>query len=297
LIKRILIVGGNGFLGHNLAKKLSKLGYNLFLLCRKKNSKIKIIKDAKYIYCDISNKKRLFSKLNFEFSCVVNLSGNIDHQNKDQTIKTHYFGLKNLVNGLKKSQTKLFIQAGSSLEYGNLSSPQKEKKKCKPISSYGKAKYLATKFLLNKKRPFKIIILRPYQIYGPEQKKNRLTPMVIDSCLRNKNFKCSEGYQKRDFLYVDDFTDLIIKIIKKKKVISGIYNVGSGTPISVRTLINCIKKISKGGNPLFGSLKMRSDEISTLFPDIKKIKSSFKWAPKVRILAGLKKTIKFYEKK
>ena len=42
---------------------------------------------------------------------------------------------------------------------------------------------------------------------------------------------------------------------------------------------------------------MRSDEISTLFPDIKKIKSSFKWAPKVRILTGLKKTIKFYEKK
>ena len=67
-----------------------------------------------------------------------------------------------------------------------------------------------------KKKMSNFIILRPYQVYGPYQKYDRLIPMVIKSCLKNKKFPCTEGNQERDFLYVDDFTDLIIKILKKK---------------------------------------------------------------------------------
>ena len=51
---------------------------------------------------------------------------------------------------------------------------------------------------------------------------------------KNKSFPCSEGFQLRDFLYVDDFNSLLIKIIKKKKIKSGIYNVGTGKPIRVK---------------------------------------------------------------
>ncbi len=297
MTKQILIIGGNGFLGYNLAKKLSKLNYRLFLLCRNKSYKLKPISNAKYIFCDILEKKKLSVELNREFTYVINLSGNIDHRNKIQTLQTHFFGLKNLINALKNSRTKLFIQAGSSLEYGNLLSPQREQKKCRPISDYGKAKYLATNFLLKKKRKNKTIILRPYQIYGPYQKKDRLIPSVIDSCLKNKKFRCSDGFQMRDFLYIDDFTNLIIKILKKNKIRSGIYNVGCGTPIRVRDVISKIQKISKGGEPLFGSIQMRSDETPELFPDIEKTSSFFKWKPKIKISTGLKKTIKFYEKK
>ena len=62
------------------------------------------------------------------------------------------------------------------------------------------------------------LILRPYQIYGPYQKMNRLIPMVINSCLKNKKFNCTDGSQLRDFLYVDDFSNLLIKIIKKREI-------------------------------------------------------------------------------
>ena len=78
------------------------------------------------------------------------------------------------------------------------------------------------------------IILRPYQVYGPYQKYDRLIPMVIKSCLKNKKFPCTEGNQERDFLYVDDFTDLIIKILRKKNFKNRIFNVGYGKPIKVK---------------------------------------------------------------
>ena len=151
------------------------------------------------------------------------------------------------------------------------------------------------KLLLEKK--FKVIILRLYQVYGPYQKNDRLIPQVINFCLKNKKFPCTEGSQKRDFIYVDDFFNLILKILKKKKLNSGIYNVGCGKPIKVKDVIKKIVGLIKKGTAKFGSIKMREDEINLLYPNIKKVKKNFKWIPKVSLSKGLKKTIKFYEKK
>ena len=122
--------------------------------------------------------------------------------------------------------------------------PQNEKQFCKPLSAYGKAKLLSSKLI--KKNLNDYIILRPYQIYGPHQKKNRLIPITIDSCIKNIKFPCTLGNQERDFLYVDDFIDLIIKILGSKNIKSGIFNVGSGKPIKVKTaILTIVKKIKK----------------------------------------------------
>ena len=115
---------------------------------------------------------------------------------------------------LKKLE--LFLQIGSCLEYGRKSSAKKENFFCKPISYYGKAKYMASNLLQKKMSNF--IILRPYQVYGPYQKYDRLIPMVIKSCLKNKNFHARKEI-KKETLYVDDFTDLIIKIFAEKKIL------------------------------------------------------------------------------
>lgn len=190
------------------------------------------------------------------------------------------------------------MQSGSSLEYGKNASPQDEKMACSPISYYGKAKYLASKFLLhNNKYNFKVIILRLYQVYGPNQKKDRLIPMVINSFLKNKNLKCTNGKQKRDFIYIDDLINLFLKIIKTKKLNSGIFNVGSGKPVSVKIVIDNIKKFIKKGKPIYGAIKMRKDEIKNLYPKINKVKKFFNWNANITLETGLKKTIRFYEGK
>ena len=293
--KKILILGGSGFLGKNLLIKLVKFKrYKITSISNKTLKNLKKIKKISYISCNINNYQKLRKKLkNKKFDFVINFSGNINHSDKKETFKAHFDCVKNIVKYIKLTKSGLFIQAGSSLEYGENKSPQNEKQICKPLSVYGEAKLLSSKFIMKNLNDF--IILRPYQIYGPHQKKNRLIPITIDSCIKNLKFPCTQGSQKRDFLYIDDFIDLIIKILGSKKINSGIFNVGSGKPIKVKKVILTIVKKIKKGIPLFGKIKMRKDEKNSLYPNLNKTKKTFKWRPKINFDTGISKTINFYK--
>ena len=120
---------------------------------------------------------------------------------------------------LNQRKIQTFIQIGSSLEYGNLKSPQIEKKNVHQQSWYGKSKFKTSQYLKKISKVYNLpyIILRPYQVYGPKQKKDRLIPQTIETCLKNKIFLCTPGTQKRDFIYVDDFCLSNSKNIIKKK--------------------------------------------------------------------------------
>ena len=97
--------------------------------------------------------------------------------------------------------------------------------------------------------------------------------------------------------YIDDLLNLIFKTFKTKKTRGKIINVGSGNPIKIKNLIETIKKISQGGSPLYGKIKMRKDETLNMYPNIFTAKKLLKWSPKYSILSGLKKTIKSYSEK
>ena len=296
--KKVIIFGGSGFIGINLIKKLKKNKFNITYVSRNKIKKKDIQSKARYICCDVS-KKRSLKKIKFDYDYIINLSGNIDHKNKLQTIKTHYLGCKNLVDYFQKKKFKLFIQIGSSLEYGNLNSPHIESSRANASSAYGLSKLKATKYLKkkSKKNNFSFLVLRLYQIYGPFQKNNRLIPYVINSSIKDKAFACTDGSQLRDFLYIDDLISLISKILKKKNLKSGIFNVGFGKPYQIKEVINLVTKNVKKGEPLFGKILMRKEEKKIYYPNIKKVSKAFNWKPKVQIFEGIKKTIRFYEKK
>ena len=296
--KTVLVAGGTGFIGYHLIKKL-KRNFRVISLSSKKPVRKRRVENIRYIKCDIFKKKSLKEKLKREnIDYVVNLAGYVDHSNKKKTMQTHYNGCKNLVDYFKNKDIKLFLQIGSSLEYGNQKSPHSEKQKCNPIAVYGKSKLKSTKYILKiaKKVKFNLIVLRLYQIYGPNQSINRLIPIVINSCLKNQKFNCSTGLQKRDFLYIEDLVNLLNKIICSKKKVNGIFNVGSCAPIKVKDLINLINNKIKKGYPQYGQIVMRKDEQMEYFPNTKKISKFFSWKPKMSIKLGLNKTINSYKK-
>ena len=74
------------------------------------------------------------------------------------------------------------------------------------------------------------------------------------------------------------------------------YNVGSGKPVQVKKVIKNIIKILKSGQPQYGQIKMRKDEIKNLYPDIRKVKKEINWYPKISLNEGLRKTIINYKK-
>ena len=178
-------------------------------------------------------------------------------------------------------------------------SPQHEGHICKPISTYGKVKYSATKYVIQsiKNKNFPGVVIRPYQVYGPFQNSHRLFPIVINSCLRNLEFQCSSGKQYRDFLYVDDFIEFIFLVIIKKKLNHFIYNIGYGKPHKVKTIIKKINKIINKGKPVFNKIPLRREENLVTYPNINRSKVYFNWKPKISLENGIKKTIKYYKNK
>jgi len=301
LSNKILITGGTGFIGYHLAKKCLSFGWSVTSISTRKPSNDRRLKYVKYLICDIANKKNLQKKIDQNFDYVVNLAGYVDHSNKKKTLKSHYNGCKNLAIIFKGSKIKKFIQIGSCIEYGKQKSPQKEDENIfnKTYSVYGKAKLMSTRFLLNlyKESNFPVTILRLYLVYGTHQDPNRIIPITIMNSLKNNEFECSKGTQIRDFLYIDDLISAIIKVLKSKKSIGEIFNIGSGKPIMIRNIIYKIHKIIKSGKPLFGKIKFRRDEIMKLYPNTSKIKRILSWKQKININVGLKKTILFYKKK
>jgi nucleoside-diphosphate-sugar epimerase len=299
LKKKILIVGGTGFIGYHVAKKSLLRGWKVTSISSRSPQKIRYLSKVCYIRCDITKKKLLKKKINKPFDYVVNLGGYVDHSNKKRTFKSHYEGCKNLAEIFLNKSLISFVQIGTSLEYGKSYSPQKETNKCdlKSIKSiYGKAKLKASRHMMNlfNKKKFPCTVLRLYLSYGPRQDINRFLPIIIEGCIRNKKFPCSKGNQLRDFIHVEDVANAIIKSLTNKNARGQIINIGSGKPKRIKNVIEYVKKISKGGYPQYGKFKLRKFEISKLYPSIKKAKNIINWKPKIPFDSGIKSTIKFY---
>jgi nucleoside-diphosphate-sugar epimerase len=265
-----------------------------------KPKKKKIIKKVKYIVCDISKKNFLYPLIKKKFDYVVNLGGYVDHKKKVKTYNSHYIGVKNLANFFLNKNITSFVQMGSSLEYGNLQSPHKEDMKTnikKLKSVYATSKLKATNYLikLNKKYDFPCTVLRLYLAYGPKQNQNRLIPIIINSCLKNYTFDCSDGKQFRDFIYIDDLINLIIRVLKNKNSRGEIINIGSGKTQKIKNVIKKIITLSNGGKPNFGKIKLRKDESLKIYPSIYKAKRLFDWKIKHDFITGLRKTISYYK--
>ena len=294
--KKILILGGTGFIGYHLAKEALSRGFQVSSLSKNVPTKKRYLKKVEYIIADISNKNFVNKIIKKDFQYVINLAGYVDHSDKVKIYKSHYLGCKNICKFFIKKKIKKFIQVGSSMEYGLAKSPQKENFKCKPISVYGKSKFLTTKYLLNlyNKQEFPVTVVRLYQVYGPCQDLNRFIPIIINSCQNNINFPCSHGRQFRDFLYINDLIDAIFLVLENPKAKGEIFNIGFGKSLKIKKIIQRILSYYKSGNPQFGKIKLRKEEQMKVYPDIRKARRILNWKPKINFLKGLAKTIQYY---
>ena len=299
MAESLLILGGNGFIGKHVAKKGIQDGYETYILCRKLPLLTEKIKGINYLEIDLTSSKELEKIKNYQFNYVVNLSGNINHSDIRNggisVIEIHLNSLIRFISILPKDKLKGFVQIGSSDEYGNTIGPQYEDQIEIPFTPYSYAKFAATHFIkyLSRTEKFPGKVLRPFLIYGPGQKDNRLVPYVIKNSLKDKTFKISSGEQLRDFLYIKDAVDAIFAALTNDSINGKIINIGSGKPYSVRNVVETIIKIIGSGKPLYGSKSIRDGESLSLYPNIRFAKNVLCWEPKYSLEDGLKEYIEF----
>lgn len=299
-MKKLLIVGGTGFIGYHLSKEAQKRKYKVTSISLNRPKKIRYLKGVNYIIADISNYKIIKKKLKTNFNFVINAGGYGIHpefgKEGDRLLNSHFQGLINLLQILNLKKIKKFIQLGSSAEYGKIQSPINETALCYPQTPYAISKFLCTKYLLGLFEEIKLptTIFRLFQVYGPKQDSNRIIPFLIKNCFKNKKFVTTEGKQICDFCYIDDVVRAVFKSINNKKTNGQILNIGSGNPISIKRVIKLVLKKIGRGKPVIGKLDYKKGLNKKNFPNIDKAKKKLRWNPKINIDNGILKTIESF---
>ena len=300
-MKKILVVGGTGFIGYHIIKEAVKRKWLITSISLNKPKKKRFCKNVNYKTANLTNYKSLKKNLKGHYDYVINAGGYGNHPDFNSAgiklFKTHYIGLVNLIKILSKKKIKKFIQIGSSAEYGKIKSPQKENFECKPNTPYAIAKFSCTNFLLNfcKLNNFPGTVLRLFLVYGPNQDKNRILPQIIENSLKNKKFPVTEGRQYCDFCYINDVVKAIFNTLLSKKSNGEIINIGFGNPVKIKNIINFICKSIGMGKPQFGKIKYRKDVNMKLYPDITKAKRLLNWKPKIKFEQGIRFTVSSYK--
>jgi len=299
--KKILVLGGTGFIGSNLLYTLDKDKFEVMSISM--NLSKFPVENVTYIHDDINNlsDKNLIKIKNIDFHYIINLSGYIDHSlfkdRGNQSIENHFIALTKIIKILSRKNLKLFLQVGSSDEYGNMPAPQHENYRESPISPYSLAKVAATHFLqmLYRTEKFPSAIFRLFLTYGPRQDKKRFLPQIISSCLNDATFDVSEGQQLRDFCYIDDVIQAILLALDNPNIHGEVLNIASGQPISVREVTEFIQLTIGKGYPEYGKIKYRPGENMKLFANIDKAKRILGWEPRTSFEEGIRKTIEWFK--
>ena len=263
---KIIVAGGTGFIGANLISELISNGNEVISISKSIDNKKRKVKNAKYIFHDLNKpiKENLLNNF-MDVEYIVNCSGYIDHSNFRangiEVFYDHFNSLISLTNLAIDLKVKTFVQLGSSDEYGKNKSPIKESVRESPISPYALAKLSSTYFLQQCFREgiLNTVILRPFLIFGEMQSRNRFLPYLIENCLKNKQFNVTKGDQIRDYLYIKDFNQALIKTLNNKKAYGEIINIASGIPISIKDVITSVNKLIGIGNPILGGIDYREN--------------------------------------
>lgn len=296
---RLLVIGGTGFIGQHVVSRGLRQGWQVTSLGLNSHKVSRLTPGATYIVADLAQANTLRKLGDNRFDYVVNLGGYINHSlfrsGGRALITAHFNGLLNLLEFLDRTAVKRFVQIGSSDEYGDAPAPQHEGLRECAISPYSLAKVAATHFLqmLQRTEGFPAVTLRLFLTYGPGQDEKRFLPQIIKGCLSDIEFPTSNGEQLRDFCYVDDTVNAIYLALNSSLADGEIFNVGSGAPVPIRTLIEKVCLIIGRGRPQFGEIKYRAGESMALFADTKKIQDRLGWRAEVSLDAGLGRTIEW----
>ena len=309
--KKILLVGGAGFIGLHLAQRLLELGSNvtIFYKNRGKTEKLNFRNDINFINGNIADYKAIEKSVKNK-DIIINLAAVVqDYAEFDPylDLEVNCKGQLNILEARKKINSKAkYIFIGSRTQFGRVNEkdlPVSEDLCQRPISLYGIHKHTAENYCRLYERAFnlKSVILRFPQVYGPSlagKNDHSIVDRFIRKALKNEEFDVN-GYGKdiKDLIYVGDVVDLIVRILNSE-IEEGTFNVGSGEKIKLAEIAEKIVKLCKSGS--FKAVPFPKELINFELGDfnfnISKAKKAFNWSPNTKIDEGLKKTIEFYRK-
>jgi GDP-4-dehydro-6-deoxy-D-mannose reductase len=274
---KILVTGAQGFIGKRLCEILDR-NYET----------IKVFHDS----LDILNLAEVLALEPVDH--VFHLAGSAfvpkSWESPPSFISNNTLGTTNILDYCRKNKASLTFL--SSFVYGNQSEVLiSENVVPVPNNPYALSKLLAEQVCQFYKAHFgvKVTIFRPFNIFGPHQSNIFLIPLIIKQVIEGKAIEVRDLNPRRDYLYIDDLIELLVKTVVQSDTPYPVYNVGYGKSYSVREIIQIIQDIAGTNLPVISLNASRENEIMDLMADIELVSSTFHWKPLTTISEGIKK--------
>jgi nucleoside-diphosphate-sugar epimerase len=281
-MSKILVTGANGFVGKMLCKALKVLNHDVIEL---KSSDGNIILDETWNKIPSTD-------------IVIHLAAKTfvpdSWKNPELFLQTNTLGTVLALEYCRKHGARMvFI---SSYLYGNPSSlPINELAPLAIPNPYALSKKAAEDYCRFYADSYKVnlVIIRPFNLYGYGQSDNFLIPEIILQVLNGNKVQVKDLEPKRDYIYIDDFIEAIIRCIDSQRF--EIFNIGSGESYSVAELIQMVQSICGTQLPVISSNEKRPAEIMNTIADISKAKELLHWTPTTSMFNGINAIIQQYK--
>ena len=291
--QKILISGGSGFVGTNLAYKLMKHNEVIILDWKVDNSPNELLEnpDVKFVEADVRSQTayQLAEQADVVFHLAAQTSVPYSVQEPFEDAYNNINGAINMAHACKESGATLVFTSSAAVYGQSNAPPYDEDMTPSPISPYGLSKHTAERYIQNLLGENKYSTVRPFNIYGPHSRKGVIYGMLRALNNDKKYTINGDGNQTRDFIFIDDVVDSLIKLAKNPA--NGAVNLATGQQTSLNKLVDLIvngtgKAMQTGYGP------HREGDVTKNYANVIRM-WSFNCKAKISLHNGLKMTYRW----
>jgi nucleoside-diphosphate-sugar epimerase len=208
-------------------------------------------------------------------------------------LQTNVLGTWNLLEAAAAHGTPLFVNTGSSSEYGFKAEPMRETDRLEPNSFYAVAKAAQTHLctLLAHRTEMATVVLRLFSVYGPWEEPTRLIPTVIRRARAGLPLEMVAPDVARDFVYIEDVIKALLDFPRLARLRGEVLNLGTGTQTTLREVVDAVTELLGSRSPVrWGAMAARQWDSAHWSADPSRAAQLLGWAPAHSLRQGLRKT-------
>ena len=305
--RRLLVTGGAGFIGSHVVERALALGAKVRVLddfstgsernLRPFLDRIEVVEaDVAELAACQTAMRGVDSVVHFAAIVAVEYS----LQAPARTLAVNVTGTANILQAAHEAGAERVVYASSSSVYGDAPAPHREGHEGTPGSPYALSKLMAEHLAAQFYRCYGLsaLGLRFFNVYGPRQSADSYYAAVVSRFLHAASRRepltiHGTGNQSRDFVYVHDVAAATLVALTSAQTTTGVFNVGTGKPTTIRELASSIQALLPGLHQL-RSEAARENDILLSLADMKRFEQSFGWRPETPLAEGLKATAEPY---
>jgi nucleoside-diphosphate-sugar epimerase len=302
---RVLVIGATGFIGARVVRRLVRLQAAPYMLVRdaaRANAQFSDLRSDSTVTCDVTDDDALRHALaKIRPAVTFNLAGyGVDPAERDalaaEAINARFPRV--LCEALSDTRDPTWtgvslVHVGSALEYGRVSGNLEEDCVPAPDTLYGRTKLAGTRALAD--CGLRSVTARLFTVYGPGEHPTRLLPSLIETARTERPLDLTAGQQRRDFTYVDDVADGLLRLACSRAEPGTVVNLATGRLETVRHFAQVAASVLNMPAHLlrFGQLPVRDAEMSHDPVSIERLRTLLDWVPLTSIAEGIRQTIEW----